>query len=255
MKWVTVDDYEALSEHAALRLLDFIEEHPGAVLLLPTGSTPEGMYRRVVAACRARYRCFTGITTFNLDEYAGIAPEHPSSYRTYMEERLFRHVDLHQSRIHIPDGLASRVRSENPELSLDEALAIECDDYEKQIERAGGIDLAVLGLGRNGHIGFNEPGSPFDSRTRVVTLEESTRAANAPFFPPGEPVPERALTAGIATILSARSILLMASGEAKAAAIQRLAQGEPDPWFPASALARHPDVTLLIDEPAASHIL
>ena len=249
MKWVVVEDYDELSDRAAARFLDAIENDPQAVLLLPTGSTPEGMYRGIVGACRSRYRCFRDVTTFNLDEYVGVPPEHPSSYCSYMRERLFRHVDIDPARIHIPDGMAAAVRRENPSLSIDEALYLECERYELAIARAGGIGMALLGVGRNGHIGFNEPGSPFDSRTRVVTLEESTRSANAPFFPEGE-VPRRAITAGIATILAARSIVLLAAGDAKAPAIRKLATELPDPSFPASALAHHPDVTVIVDKAA-----
>ncbi|MFN2442944.1 MAG: glucosamine-6-phosphate deaminase [Thermoanaerobaculia bacterium] len=251
MKWIVVDDYNDLSERAAAKFLEAIDSDPRCVLLLPTGSTPEGMYRGIVSACRTRYRCFQDVTTFNLDEYVGIPSDHPSSYRSYMNDRLFRHVDIDPSRIQIPEGMAESVRRENPSLSLDEALDLECARYEMQITRAGGIGLALLGMGRNGHIGFNEPGSPFDSRTRVVTLDESTRVANAPFFPAGD-VPRRAVTAGIATILSARSIVLMAAGEAKAPAIQRLAGGIPNPEFPASALIHHDDVTVIVDRAANS---
>lgn len=253
MKWVVVEDYDALSNRAASWFLEAIENDPRAVLLLPTGSTPEGMYRGIVGACRTRYRCFRDVTTFNLDEYVGIPPDHPSSYRSYMRERLFRHVDVDPARVHIPDGMAASVRNENPSLSMDEALDLECAHYELAIAAAGGIGMALLGLGRNGHIGFNEPGSPFDSKTRVVTLDESTRAANAPFFSEGE-VPRRAITAGIATILAARSIVLMAAGDAKAPAIRRLATESPDPSFPASALVNHPDVTVIVDGAAASEI-
>jgi glucosamine-6-phosphate deaminase len=253
MKWIVVEDYDALSERGASRFLEAIENDPRAVLLLPTGSTPEGMYRQIVRACRSRYRCFRDVTTFNLDEYVGIPAEHPSSYCSYMRERLFRHVDIDPARIHIPDGMAASVRRENPALSMDEALDLECARYELAIAQAGGIGTALLGLGRNGHIGFNEPGSPFDAKTRVVTLEESTRAANAPFFPEGA-VPRRAITAGIATILAARSIVLLAAGDAKAPAIRRLATESPDPAFPASALVHHPDVTVIVDRAAASAI-
>jgi glucosamine-6-phosphate deaminase len=253
MRWIVVEDYDALSERAASRLLEAIENDPRAVLLLPTGSTPEGMYRGIVGACRTRYRCFRDVTTFNLDEYVGISPEHPSSYCSYMRDRLFRHVDIDPAKIHIPDGMAASIRIENPSLSMDEALDLECARYEIDIAAAGGIDMALLGLGRNGHIGFNEPGSPFESKTRVVNLDESTRAANAPFFS-AEEVPRRAITAGIATILAARSIVLMAAGDAKAPAIRRLASEPADPAFPASALAHHPDVTVIVDRAAASAI-
>ncbi|HVR44954.1 MAG TPA: glucosamine-6-phosphate deaminase [Thermoanaerobaculia bacterium] len=249
--WRIVEDYDALSREAAAMFLGTVEENPRSVLLLPTGSTPEGMYRELVDAWRARRRSFRRVTTFNLDEYVGIPTSHRGSYRTYMQTRLFDHVDIEPARAHVPDGLATEIRREHPGIRLDRALELECDRYEKSIRDAGGIDVAFLGLGRNGHIGFNEPGSPFDSRTRVVRLHESTRRANAPWFE-GERVPERAITAGIATILDAKSIVLMASGTAKADAIARLARGEVDPTFPASALLAHPRVLFLIDRDASS---
>lgn len=251
--WNILDDYESISRDAADRFLRTIGTKPGAVLLLPTGTTPEGMYAEVVRQCRDRYFGFRDVVTFNLDEYVGLRPGHPGSYRSYMEERLFRHVDLDPSRVHIPDGTANRALREHPEASFDEALALECARYEDEIRRAGGIDLAILGLGRNGHIGFNEPGSPFESRTRVVELHPSTRQANAPFFPDGD-VPDRAITTGIATILSAKRILLLASGTPKADAIRRLAETQPSTDLPASALLTHPDVVVVADRAAAAKI-
>ncbi|MGH9457087.1 MAG: glucosamine-6-phosphate deaminase, partial [Thermoanaerobaculia bacterium] len=243
--WTVVDDYAALAREASRMLLEAVDGQPKSVLLLPTGTTPEGMYQDVVVACRSRYHCFRDVTTFNLDEYVGIRRDHPGSYWTYMQTRLFRHIDLDPERTHVPDGLALGVREDRPELPLDEALAIECARYESSIAEAGGIDVTFLGLGRNGHIGFNEPGSPLDSRTRVVRLHDSTRQANAPFFE-GEPVPGRAITVGIGTILESRSIVLMASGPAKREAIARLASGERSPDFPASALLGHEDVTIIV---------
>ena len=251
MHWKIVDDYEALSAAAAQILLESIERNPSATLLLPTGSTPEGMYAHVVSACSARYRCFSGVTTFNLDEYVGVSPDHPGSYHHYMRTRLFSHVDLDPDRTHLPDGTATEVRRREPELDFESALRAECASYERAIEAAGGIDVAFLGMGRNGHIGFNEPGSPFESRTRIVTLDPSTRMANAPYFPEGT-VPERAITAGIGTILDSRRIILMASGGAKAPAVKRLAEEAPSRDFPAAALRLHSNVTVIVDRAAAA---
>src|SRR5258708_18125937 len=169
MIWETLDDYEALSNRAARILLEEIREHPAAVLGLPTGRTPGGMYRHVVAECAREYYCFRDVTTFNLDEYAGIPRHHPGSYFTFMKQHLFDHIDIDPARTHIPDGSA-------------EDLDAECARYEKAINAAGGLGLTFLGLGRNGHIAFNEPGTPFDSRTRVVVLTESTLSVNAAFF-------------------------------------------------------------------------
>ena len=186
----------------------------------------------VVAECAREYHCFRDVTTFNLDEYAGIPREHPGSYFTFMKRHLFDHIDVDPSRTHIPDGSAAD-------------LAAECARYEAAINAAGGLGLTFLGLGRNGHIAFNEPGTPFDSRTRRVELAESTRRANADFFH-GLQVPTHALTMGIGTILESRRIVLLASGSGKDAAIARLETLDIDPSFPASALWDHDDVTVLV---------
>lgn len=248
MKWVVVDDYEALSSAAATRLLDRLAENPDTILGLPTGRTPEGMYARVVRTCGKTDPCFRRVTTFNLDEYVGITPSHPGSYYTYMKQHLFDHVDIDHDRIHIPDGLGDRWAGQAE--SLEERLRLECADYEISIAAAGSIDLTFLGMGQNGHIGFNEPGAPFESRTRVIELSESTRHANAQHFLDGK-VPTRAVTIGIATILESHSIVLMASGDRKAEAVARLSTSEPSTGFPASALSTHPDVTVILDRKAA----
>src|SRR5687768_6825429 len=253
MKWVVVEDYAGLSATAARILLDTIAQKREAVLALPTGRTPEGMYANVVSACVGKGRCFRDVTTFNLDEYVGIPAEHPGSYFSYMKRHLFDHVDIDPRKVNIPDGLASRVRTGQPRLTLDEALGIECARYEEKIRNAGGIDLTFLGLGRNGHIGFNEPGTPFDSRTHVIRLSESTRIANSDLFA-DSPVPERAITMGIGTILDSRAIVLMASGSAKAAAVNTFAESSPDPAFPASGLRSHRDVTVLVDSAASAFL-
>ena len=231
-------------------LLDAIAADPRAVLGLPTGTTPVGMYRRLVSACGARPGCFGDVSTFNLDEYVELPAEHPASYRSFMERHLFAHVDLAPERARLPDGNAAAVRRESPALSLEEALAVECLRYERDIAAAGGLSLTVLGLGVNGHIAFNEPGSHHDSRTRVVELAAATRRANAPHFP-GAHVPRRAITMGIGTILESRSVVLLASGAGKAEAVERLREGRVSEAFPASALHRHADVTVLVDRAAA----
>ncbi len=246
MRWQVVGDHTELSSVAAGLLLAAVREKPTAVLGLPTGATPEGMYRNVIAACRRDYHCFSKVSTFNLDEYVGIDSSHPASYRAYMQTRLFDHVDLAPGNIHIPDGTAARFLS--PSRTESEALDMECSFYEQTISDAGGIDLMFLGLGTNGHIGFNEPGSPFTSRTRRVTLTESTRLANAPWFA-GE-VPREALTMGIGTILESRRIILLASGAKKRDAVARLHDQNQTEAFPASALQSHPDVLCIVDRAA-----
>jgi glucosamine-6-phosphate deaminase len=250
LKWIVVDDYDALSLTAAQMLLAAVRRNPSLVLGLPTGSTPEGMYRRVVNECQRSRHCFDDVTTFNLDEYVGISPWHPSSYSTYMREHLFSHIDIRPERVHLPDGNAMAIREVHPELPLEPALELECARYEAAITAAGSLELTFVGIGRNGHIGFNEPGTPFDSRTRVVQLTESTKNANAPFFRDNK-VPERAITIGIGTILESRAIVLMASGEKKRGAVERLRSGEATTDFPASALTGHHDVTIIVDRAAA----
>lgn len=226
MNWETVADYAALSQRAAEILLAGIRRDPRLVLGLPTGRTPVGMYERVVAECAREYHCFRDVTTFNLDEYVGIAREHPGSYFTFMKQHLFDHIDIDRANAHIPDGTAP-------------------DRYERQIATAGGLGLTFLGLGGNGHIAFNEPGTPFASRTRVVALSEHTRAANASLFPDGR-VPTHAITMGIATILESREIVLLAAGANKRAAIERLRSGEVTEEFPASALWWHRNVHVIV---------
>ena len=231
MNWETLADYDALSDRAAEIFLSAIRRNPRIVLGLPTGRTPVRMYERVVAACSREYHCFRDVVTFNIDEYVGIESTHPGSYCTFMNQHLFAHVDMEKSNAHLPNGMAPDA-------------AAECVRYEGEIAAAGGLDLTFLGLGSNGHIGFNEPGTPFDSHTRVVALTESTRAANAPLFPDGN-VPTHAITMGIRTILESKSIVLLASGDKKRPAIERLRSGEISENFPASALWRHRDVTVL----------
>lgn len=231
MKWETFKSQDALADRAAQLLLTAIRENPRIVLGLPTGRTPVGMYGRVVRECSREYHCFRDVTTFNLDEYAGVSRDDPGSYFSYMNLHLFSHVDIDPENAHLPHGDA-------PDLDA------ECVRYEREIAEAGGLALTFLGLGRNGHIGFNEPGTPFDARTRVVELTQSTRHANADLFPQGH-VPTHALTMGIGTILESRAIVLLVAGEGKDEAVERLRSGEVSVEFPASALHEHGDVTVL----------
>jgi glucosamine-6-phosphate deaminase len=231
VKWEQFESYDALSRRAAAILLAAIREDPRLVLGLPTGRTPIGMYERVVAECSREYHCFRDVVTFNLDEYCGIPREHPGSYFTYMKQHLFDHVDIDPRNAHIPHGDAPDAHAE-------------CARYERELAAAGGLGLTFLGLGQNGHIGFNEPGTPFDSRTRVVELTQSTRKANADLFAGGH-VPTHAMTMGIGTILESRRVVLLASGESKRAALERLRRAEVSEEFPASALWNHPDCVVL----------
>jgi len=204
-------DYESMSAAAAQIVAEKVREKPRAVFLLPTGTTPLGMYGRLVEKHHKEGLSFARAIFFNLDEYLGLPPDHPASYHVYMEENFYKLVDAAAERIHVPDG-----STPDPEA--------ECERYEAAMREAGGVDLCVLGIGRNGHIGFNEPGAPFDSRTRVVRLTESTRRVNASDFE-GDRAPERAITVGMATIFEARKALLLASGANKARAAAAALQG------------------------------
>lgn len=249
IEWIVVDDEAEVGRTGAGILLDTIGDNPRAVLGLPTGKTPLPMYASVVERCRVENHCFRDVVTFNLDEYVGLSPSHPSSYHSYMRAVLFDHVDVDPSNVHIPDGTGLRVRQVRPDVTLDEALELECELYEEALHNRGPLEVTFLGLGRNGHIGFNEPGTPFVSRTHVISLTESTRVANSAYFSPGE-TPERAITVGIATILESRSIVLMAAGEGKQEAVQRLREVTISEDFPASALHRHPEVRCVVDRAA-----
>ncbi len=236
---LVVRNYEEVSLEAALKVAETIRSKPDAVLGFATGSTPIGCYRELIRMHRMEGLSFSKVSTFNLDEYVGLSPDHPQSYHYYMFQNLFNPVDVKRDNIHIPNGVA-------------EDLEEECRRYEDSIKQAGGIDLQLLGIGRNGHIGFNEPGSPFDSRTRVVKLSEQTRMDNARFFKSLGEVPTHAITMGIATIMEAKRIILLASGEAKAEAVSKAIKGPKTIMVPASALQDHPDCLFIIDKKAAS---
>jgi glucosamine-6-phosphate deaminase len=238
MKARVCPNYESMSATAAAKVAQKIREKPDAVLLLPTGTTPLGMYRRLVELQAGGELSFAQATFFNLDEYLGLPPDHPASYHVYMKENFYDRIDADPERVHVPDGSAP-----DPEA--------ECERYEAAIREAGGADLCVLGIGRNGHIGFNEPGAPFASRTRVVRLAESTRRVNAADFDSYR-APERAITVGMATIFNAREVLLLASGTNKATAVAAAIEGEVSEDVPASMLRRHQSATFLLDHEAAA---
>lgn len=233
-------DYEAMSAAVADAVALRLKEQPSSVLMLPTGTTPLGMYSRLVEMHRSGEISFSEATFFNLDEYLGLAPGHPASYHVYMKENFYGLIDADPARVFVPDGAAPDPESE-------------CERYEEAIRQAGGIDVCVLGIGRNGHIGFNEPGAPFDSRTRIVRLSESTRLVNAGDFE-ADRAPECAITVGMATIFEATEVLLLASGTNKAAAVAAAVEGEVTESVPASMLKKHPKTTLFLDEDAASDL-
>jgi glucosamine-6-phosphate deaminase len=215
-----------------------LAEKPASVLGLATGSTPLALYGRLIDACRTGSLSFREATTFNLDEYLGLDATHPQSYRRYMDRHLFAHIDIDPAQTHVPAGNTGNARRASA-------------DYDARIAAAGGIDLQLLGLGRNGHIGFNEPYSSLRSRTRVKTLTSRTIADNARFFAAGEYQPHLAITMGIGTILDARHVLLLATGPGKAEAVRQMIEGPVQARCPASALQLHERVTVVIDGEAA----
>ncbi len=212
------------------------------VLGLPTGGTVVDMYAALCGLVKNGKMSFKDIVTFNMDEYVGLPPSSPQSYHYYMNQHLFNHVDIPAKQIHILDGQSADFTQT-------------CTQYEQAIAQVGGIDLFLGGVGRNGHLAFNEPGSALDSHTRVIQLEESTRQANSRFFDNDvSKVPTHALTVGIGTVLAAKELLFLASGTEKAQAVARLAQGNIDIQWPITALKTHPQSILLVDEQAASKL-
>ncbi len=230
---------DAVSELAATRVAELLASQPAAVIGLPTGRTPIQMYADLVARHAAGLD-FSSATTFNLDEFVGIGPDHPGSYHAYMQEHLFGKVNLPRRNAHLLNGLA-------PDLDM------ECDRYEVAIADAGGLDLQVLGIGSNGHIGFNEPAAGLTARTHRVTLLQASREGNAVFFwNDVDRVPTEALSMGIGTILKARRLLLLATGAGKKDAIEAAVRGPVTTRVPASFLQLHPAVEILCDQDAAA---
>ncbi len=232
---------EETSNYAARVIARLLREKPHAVLGLATGSTPLKLYKELIRLHREEGLDFSQATTFNLDEYVGLSPEHPGSYHHFMQENFFQHVNVPAHHVHVPDGLARDV-------------PVYCRHYEEQIVMAGGLDIQILGIGTDGHIGFNEPSSSLTSRTRIKTLTERTRSDNAPFFERPEDVPHHVITMGIGTIMEARQILLLAFGEKKAEAVAATVEGPITARVPASMLQMHQQATVLLDDPAAAKL-
>lgn len=222
-------------------IADLVKNKPNAVLGLATGNTMEPVYAELVRMYQNEDLDFSRVTSFNLDEYIGLGRNHSQSYRYYMEKHLFGKVNIFPDRIHVPNGLATDIPSA-------------CQNYEEEIKAAGGIDLQLLGIGRVGHIGFNEPTSSLVSRTRIKTLTEETIRDNAPHFKKEEEVPIRVLTMGIGTILETRCCLLFAFGMKKAGAVANMVEGPITSMVPASALQLHPKTIVVLDEDAASKL-
>ncbi len=238
MKIYVAPDYEEMSRIAADIVAEQITTDPESVLGLATGSTPIGMYRQLSARYAAKKLDFNRIRTVNLDEYAGLKPENEQSYRYFMQKNLFDHINIDPKNTHVPDGT---------DVS-DEA----CKRYDRLIEDLGGIDIQVLGIGHDGHIGFNEPSDVFEKGTHVTQLDARTIAANSRFFGSNDLVPRFAVTMGIKTIMQAKKILLLVSGKDKAQIIDAALNGPITPKVPASALQLHRNVILVGDKDALS---
>lgn len=241
MRAVVQPDGEAVGAYAAELIERRLRENPRLVLGLPTGQTPLPMYAALIRRQREAGLDFSQVTTFNLDEYVGLSAQDPRSYAFYMEKHFFTQVALPRSQVFLPNGEAS-----DPH---EEALR-----YERLLQSHGGLDLAIVGIGRNGHIGFNEPGERLMAHTHVAVLSEETRKANARFFGSPKAVPQTAITVGMAAVGQAKEVLLLASGPAKAAAVAAACSGEVTTWVPASLLQLHARATFILDGPAAAQI-
>ncbi|MFV1966983.1 MAG: glucosamine-6-phosphate deaminase [Pirellulaceae bacterium] len=233
--------YEELSKLAAQQVADLLNAKPNAVLGMATGSSPLGLYKELVRMHQEEGLDFSQVTTFNLDEYVGLKPDHLCSYHYFMNDNLFQYINIPPEKIHIPSGTTKNYQAF-------------CEWYEERITECGGIDLQILGIGSDGHIAFNEPTSSLASRTRLKTLARPTIEDNARFFDRIEDVPIYAITMGIGTILDARKLLLVANGENKADAVAKMVEGPVTSMITASALHLHPDAHVYIDEPAAADL-
>lgn len=241
MKIYIEENYEKMSKRAALIIASQVISKPDSVLGLATGSTPIGIYKELIEMYKRGEIDFSNITTFNLDEYYKLPIENENSYHYFMMDNLLNHINIKKENVNIPNGMTDNVEEE-------------CRMYEEKIRKAGGIDLQLLGIGANGHIGFNEPGDKISVDTNIVDLTEQTIKDNSRFFESEEEVPKKAITMGIGSIMRAKKVILVANGENKAEAIRDMTNGYIDTKVPASILQAHPDFTLIIDKAAAKLI-
>ncbi len=237
---VIIDSSKNIASRAADLYEEVLNRKPDAVLGFATGSTPLELYAELIARVQNKRISFQNVTTFNLDEYVGLEPTHNQSYRYFMDHNLFQSIDLDPAKVHIPSGL--KIGQE------------ELDAYEAAIAACGGIDMQLLGIGRNGHIGFNEPGTPFGALTHKVRLTESTIEANSRFFATKDEVPKEAVTMGIRTVMNARRLILIALGDSKAEIVAKTVNGPVTEEVPASVLQLHPDAYIFADEEAAKYL-
>ena len=240
MQIIICKDYDEISLKASEIVIDMIKKKPNIKLGLATGSTPIGLYKQLIKAYQHQIISFKDVISFNLDEYIGIDQDHPQSYYHFMQEHLFKHIDIDPSNINMP---------ENDIEHIDELAK----HYNKKLKK-NQLDVQILGIGSNGHIGFNEPGTPLGNETFVVELDEQTRIDNSRFFKSLDEVPKYAITMGIKNIMFAKHILLLASGKEKSEAVYQMIHGKVTPHLPASVLQLHPNCTIIIDEAAASKL-
>lgn len=236
-----VKDYQELSVEAANIVAGEIERKKDTVLCLPTGQTPLGMYQELIKKNQNGELDFSKVITFNLDEYYGLSPEHPQSYHYYMWHNFFQYINIKKENVHLLKGI------------IEDILA-ECQQFDELIREKGGIDLQILGIGNNGHLGFNEPALSLHGKTHLVNLSDDTIQANSRFFNDINEVPKQALTIGMETIMKAKKVILLASGEQKAAAINKTVNGLISTQAPSTFLQMHTDATLIIDKEAASQL-
>ncbi|MFU0252247.1 glucosamine-6-phosphate deaminase [Spiroplasma sp. Moj] len=237
MKLIIVEDKNAIGKVVGQIFVNYVQQNPKVVFGLATGSSPETTYQYIIEDYKKNKTDWSKVTTFNLDEYIGLEPNHPQSYRYFMNEKLFNHLNINKKHIYVPLGTGNYI-----------AYAKE---YDNLIAKSGGIDLQLLGLGTNGHVGFNEPPADFNSLTGVVDLVPSTIEANARFFTSPGDVPHQAVSMGIKSILNAKKIILIANGTNKAHAVKQLVEGEISNLWPCTALQMHQDVTVVVDKAAA----
>lgn len=241
MKIIVKENYDQMSEEASKYIIDLVKSKPDALLGLATGSTPIGLYKNLVDAHKNSGLSFKNIKTVNLDEYIGLPPEHEESYRYFMNEQLFDLIDIDKNNTYIPNGKADNYSDESKR-------------YEDQLDSLGRQDIQILGVGENGHIGFNEPSSKLEMYTHVADLAESTIHANSRFFDTIEEVPTQAISMGMGSIFKAKHIILLASGKHKARSISSLTSDVITPLIPVSLIKLHPNVTVILDKEAASEL-
>lgn len=238
MRLIITKNYEELSKVAANEMANVVKNNPSAILGLATGGSPIGMYKELIRMNKAGEIDFSKVTTVNLDEYVGLSGEHSQSYRYFMNDNLFNHINIDKKNTYVPNGLAENIEEE-------------CKNYDNKIAELGGTDVQLLGIGNNGHIAFNEPDENLVSGTHLTNLTQDTIEANARFFDSIDEVPKTALTMGLGGIMKSKKIIVIASGESKAEAVKEMVSGKISTKMPASMLQMHRDVTVIVDEDAA----